>query len=237
MSNSIDQLVQDCTNGFGDLFRQLENPTISYITKIDEFVPWKTLISRFTRWSRNAAAEALDQRLENNTRIKLQVIRLLSHIRRLLDDALAIIDGTQLPWDQIEEEAEDSQSLDISPETEIDQILAHIADAIENLSYLNLTLRRPFADGSRTDETSPFEPFDIQHVRSKYPEIDSAIAERLGKAISVKRQIFKYRQDNKSQGPTEQGSHNHPDSRTLSTPFRCVCFQEIIRVSSVIAWK
>ncbi|KAF5631550.1 hypothetical protein F52700_6755 [Fusarium sp. NRRL 52700] len=300
MSNSIDQLIQDCTNGFGDLLGQVENPPIAYVNKIDEFAPLKTLISRFTRWSRNAGAESLDQKLQNKTRVKLQVIRLLSHTQRLLDDALAIIVGTQVPWDRIEEEEQDSQleeerqSLDISPETEIDQILAHIDDAIDNLSYLNPALRGPFADDARTDETSPFEPFDIQHVRSKHPEIDSAIAERLGKAISVKRQIFKYRQDNKSQRPTEQSPHNHSYSPTVTTqiletlmsqvalenpipqddkasesepelssetscsdvgytrvsqipelsyeategtPFRCVCCQEIIEVSSVLAWK
>ncbi|KAF5606862.1 uncharacterized protein FSUBG_5698 [Fusarium subglutinans] len=196
-------LTDGCARGFERLEQKLGYPTIVNVTNPDKIVRFKTLTSRFTRWSRNARTHSLDQELQDNNRIKLQIIRLLSHIQRLLRDAHAITVGKMIPWDQIEDK-EDSQSED-DAETlnefttaEIGQILAHIDDAISNLSYLNPALRGSLADARTTDEPSPFEPFDIQHVRSMYPEIDSAIAERLGKAISARRQLFKHKQDQQS---------------------------------------
>ncbi|KAF4959950.1 hypothetical protein FGADI_1453 [Fusarium gaditjirri] len=206
MSKSIDQLAKDCVRGFEILNLQLENPAFANNTKTDELARVKNEQSRFTRWKRNTEAHALDQKLQNNTRVKLQVIRLLSHIQRLLEDADAIVAGDRVPWDQIDDE-EDSQSeyeresLESSPETEMEQVLAHIADAISNLSYLGAALREPFSDGRTTDETSHYEPFDIQHVHSKYPVVDKVLAERLGKAISARRQLFQ------SQDSTEQSSY------------------------------
>ncbi|KAM5380781.1 hypothetical protein ACJA88_005110 [Fusarium oxysporum] len=137
-------------------------------------------------------------------------------------DAHAITVGDQVPWDQINDE-EDSQSederesLDSSPETEMEQVLAHIANAIGNLSYLGAALREPLADGRITDETSPYEPFDVQHVRSKYPGVDKVIAERLGKDISARRKLFQ------GQDSTELSSYPSggppADEPTLETLF------------------
>ncbi|TXC09783.1 hypothetical protein FocTR4_00004741 [Fusarium oxysporum f. sp. cubense] len=222
MSNSIDQLAKDCTRGFEVLNLQLKNPAVANIVKSDELARLKNGQSRFTRWKRNAGAHTLDQKLQNNTRVKIQAIRLLSHIQRLLEDAHAITVGDQVPWDQINDE-EDSQSederesLDSSPETEMEQVLAHIANAIGNLSYLGAALREPLADGRITDETSPYEPFDVQHVRSKYPGVDEVIAERLGKDISARRKLFQ------GQDSTELSSYPSrgppADEPTLETLF------------------
>ncbi|KAF4423053.1 hypothetical protein FACUT_10639 [Fusarium acutatum] len=126
---------------------------------------------------------------------------------RLLEDVHAITVGDQVPWDQADNE-EDSKSddervsLENSPETEMEQILAHVADAIDNLSYLGAALREPLADSKTTDETPPPEPFDVQHVLSKYPGLDKVIAERLGKAISARRKLFQ------DQEWTEKSTHH-----------------------------
>ncbi|KAG4263982.1 hypothetical protein FPRO04_12250 [Fusarium proliferatum] len=210
MSKSIDLLVQDCIIGFEDLYVQLENPDNHYIYKPEELVKFNDGRSRFARWSRNAGAGSLERKLQNNGRVKEQAIRLLSHIQRLLEDAHAITVGCREPWDQISDEDEENpQSKDereplISfPETEIEQVLAHIADAIDNLSYLGSALRETIADDRTKNETSHYEPFDIQHVRSKYPVVDEVIAERLGKAISARRQLFRGQQS----AAAELGSH------------------------------
>ncbi|TVY79991.1 hypothetical protein Focb16_v009427 [Fusarium oxysporum f. sp. cubense] len=224
MSNSIDQLVQGCAKGFEGLYIQLASHIIANndnITKFDKLIRFKDAESRFTRWSRNAGAlqagaKSLDQKLQNNKRVKQQAIRLLGHIQRLLEDAHAIIVGDRVPWDQIDDD-EDSQpederqALDTSPETEIEQIMAHIADGIDNLSYLDAALREPLTNDRTSDETSLFEPFDVQHVQSKYPAVDKVIAERLGKAISARRQLFH------GQGSTELSSQP-PKGRLADEP-------------------
>ncbi|KAH7266666.1 uncharacterized protein BKA55DRAFT_148157 [Fusarium redolens] len=84
MASSLDQLIRNCVRAFGVLDIQLENPSIANTPKSDAVVRFKNLQSRFTRWSRNAGAlqagaDTLDQKLQNNTRVKLQAIRLLSH--------------------------------------------------------------------------------------------------------------------------------------------------------------
>ncbi|KAF5723595.1 hypothetical protein FMUND_1703 [Fusarium mundagurra] len=211
MSNNVGQLAKDCGKEFERLEEQLRYPTTADTTEYDEYARVKNLQIRFTRWKRNAGADSLEQQLHNNRRIKLQVVRLLSHIQRLLEDAHAITVGDQVPWDQVDDD-EDSQSdderesLESSPETEMDQILAHVADAIDNLSYLGTALREPLADSRSTDETPPSEPFDVQHVLSKYPGVDKVIAERLGKATSARRKLF---QDQES---TEQSTHHSKGS-------------------------
>ncbi|EWZ45676.1 hypothetical protein FOZG_05918 [Fusarium oxysporum Fo47] len=99
----------------------------------------------------------------------------------------------------------------------MEQVLAHIANAIGNLSYLGAALREPLADGRITDETSPYEPFGVQHVRSKYPGVDKVIAERLGKDISARRKLFQ------GQDSTELSSYPSggppADEPTLETLF------------------
>jgi hypothetical protein len=42
-------------------------------------------------------------------------------------------------------------------------------------------------------ETSDYQPFDIMHVKNKFPAIDEKLAVRLGKMISRRRQIMRYR--------------------------------------------
>lgn len=43
--------------------------------------------------------------------------------------------------------------------------------------------------------TEYFEPWDIKHVQEKFAGVDLAIANRLGKAMSQRRQYFKYREE------------------------------------------
>lgn len=48
--------------------------------------------------------------------------------------------------------------------------------------------------GSSSIDTSYYGPFDIQHVRSKFPAASRMIMERLGKSITDRRQYFKFRE-------------------------------------------
>ncbi|KAM7216340.1 hypothetical protein V8F06_008262 [Rhypophila decipiens] len=62
-----------------------------------------------------------------------------------------------------------------------------------------LTIRNPaphdrFAASVPAIDTDHYEPFDIQHVQGKFGQADQWLAARLGKAISRRRQYFKYRE-------------------------------------------
>lgn len=82
--------------------------------------------------------------------------------------------------------------------TETDQILADVVETVNCLLRLSVTIQNPaphdrFMESASTD-TTHYQPFDIQHVRAKYPQAEDDIIERLGKAISRRRQFFSYRE-------------------------------------------
>lgn len=234
MSVRIDQLTNDCGGDFEVLVEHLEKDVISDLFKSNELKHFKNEQSRLIRWSQKVGAQypgqkSLEQRLQNARHVKLQTLRLLSHIQRLLQDAISITAGEKVSWDKIDDDDEEEEeeatsddenhSQDRSPKTEMEQILAHITELIDSLSYLSRPIRNA-APGNTTmgipeDESTPTEPFDIQYVRSKHPMLDQTIAERLGKAISMRRKLFKDRKDNQGREPTTFDSDRMPSSPTL----------------------
>jgi hypothetical protein len=159
--------------------------------------------SRFKVWSGNIGAHktglsSLDYRLRDASHIKFQVINLLKDLSQLIEDASAIARGEQTPWDQEElEEDEQHSDSDDSPDTELGQIAVDMADVINCLLGLTVTIRNPAPHDryiqARATDASHFEPFDIQHVRSKFDDIQPWLADWLGKAISRRRQYLRYR--------------------------------------------
>ncbi|KAK3303045.1 uncharacterized protein B0T15DRAFT_538931 [Chaetomium strumarium] len=162
--------------------------------------------SRFKVWAGNIGAHrtgmsSLDYRLRDASHIKSQVLDLVRDLIQLIEDASAIAKGEETPWDQ-RDSGEDgyvgSDSDDEAPDTELGQIAADMADVINCLLRLTVTIRNPaphdrYIQAKDTD-ASYFEPYDVQHVRSKFSEIEPWLEERLGKAISRRRQYLRYRQ-------------------------------------------
>ncbi|KLU86153.1 hypothetical protein MAPG_05172 [Magnaporthiopsis poae ATCC 64411] len=160
--------------------------------------------TKFKVWAGNIGAHktgtsSLDYRLRDASPIKDEVVSLLEELVDLLDQAAAIATGEKTPWDELEDEepAEDPDSG--LPITELGQIVSEgIADVVDCLLRLSTTIRNP-APHDRFAATHPadashFEPWDIQHVQSKFPTIEPWLADRLGKAISMRRQYLRYRE-------------------------------------------
>lgn len=78
------------------------------------------------------------------------------------------------------------------------QIFASIVDSTTRLLRLSITIRNPAPHDrflrAKATSTKHSEPWDIQHARDKFPQVDPELAERLGKALSQRRQYFKYRE-------------------------------------------
>ncbi|KAI1309236.1 hypothetical protein F5Y03DRAFT_75775 [Xylaria venustula] len=81
---------------------------------------------------------------------------------------------------------------------EILENIADIADIIGCLLRLSVSIRNPAPHdhfmSSRLINTSHFEEYDMEHVKAKLPLTQPTLARRLGKAISQRRQYFKYRE-------------------------------------------
>jgi len=72
-----------------------------------------------------------------------------------------------------------------------------IAEIITCLMRLSMVIRKPAPHDHFTKSldinTSFYESFDVNHVRSKFPLADEALVQRLGKAITKRRHYLKYR--------------------------------------------
>lgn len=167
---------------------------------------------RFKVWSGNIGAHAsgrrsLEFRLRDASHLQKQVLALLVDLSKLLKDALDIVQGKRMPWDQIEDEeisddesdlAEDDSEDSELPTTELEQIASSVPDTVNCLLRLSVAIRNPaphdrFAAHVPID-VSHYESFDIQHVQAKFQKVDSLLAQRLGNAISKRREYFRYRQ-------------------------------------------
>ncbi len=84
-------------------------------------------------------------------------------------------------------------------EEELQQLFQSISNITANLYNLSIIIRRGNLNGDRLLKSSKvnvafYETFDIGHVRNKFPSANDALVERLGKAISRRRQYLKYRE-------------------------------------------
>ncbi|KAK7937744.1 uncharacterized protein PG986_014612 [Apiospora aurea] len=86
-------------------------------------------------------------------------------------------------------------------DTELEQLLADIDETVNYLYKVSAGLRNtPQHDrlmSSLAINTSFYEDFDIQHVHNKHPNVEPEMAQRLGKAISMRRHYFKYRESHR----------------------------------------
>lgn len=122
--------------------------------------------------------------------------------------ALQIFRGERIPWDkrtlQINSDSEVTDSeIESDPdssdgETELRQLMTSIHDTITFLLRLSMAIRNPAPYdqymNSAKISTSHFQHFDIKHVEEKFPEAPKEVAIALGKAISRRREYFKYRE-------------------------------------------
>ncbi len=200
--------IADCVAQCLTLFRSFTNDKISSGTISSQAIDDGQ--TRFKIWSGNIGAHktgmgSLDYRLRDSSNIRNQVVNLLQDLSGLLEDAIAIATGEKVPWDQLSVGLDDDDNEDAGaesdgfPETEIEQISMDVTDTVSCLLRLSVSIRNPaphnrFARSLYSD-TSHFEPFDMQHVKSKFSALDRYLVERLGKAISRRRQYFKYREN------------------------------------------
>jgi hypothetical protein len=170
---------------------------------------------RFRLWCGNIGAHrrgriSLDHRLREASHIKEWVVELLSQISSLIDDIRAIVDGRNIPsdaepgydTDELNDSDSESELDEESSATELQDIACCIGDIISNLMQLSSTIRNPAPHDqfqrSGNIDTSHYEPFDIEHVRHRFPRSEEFLVVRLGRAISRRRQYLRYREEHRA---------------------------------------
>ncbi|KAI4225419.1 MAG: hypothetical protein L6R40_008367 [Gallowayella cf. fulva] len=189
---SIRPLLLSCLAAFTELVKQYG----SHESEVAA-AAWVDELGRLRIWAANVGAHqsglsSLDFRLRDASHISNEVVKLLSSLKRLLDEALeAVSDDTHdnLPADD---------ALDEDPITELQAIFEELQTIIQCLYKLAMIVRNPtqhdFLKESHRSETAAFEPFYRQHVRDKFPQAEEELIHRLAKAMTRRRGYFKYRE-------------------------------------------
>ncbi|KAJ3541543.1 hypothetical protein NM208_g4558 [Fusarium decemcellulare] len=198
---------------------------------------------------------SLDYRLREALHLQEQVVYLLKDISDSLQDAVSLVshepplwqksrEGQNLQADMTtssEESLSDESSEDLSdfdenetPDTSLSTQRADVGEAIDCLLRLSIAIANPAPHerfrklgGGASEDVSYYERHDIGYVQDKYPNVQTELAEMLGKTITRRRQFFKYREahheklaaglDLASHGHEGDTSHTEVISKTVAS--------------------
>ncbi|KAF2867799.1 hypothetical protein BDV95DRAFT_502175, partial [Massariosphaeria phaeospora] len=207
--------VHTCLVGFEKACTSLNQSGL--LTK-QKTAPWNLHdeLGRFRLWCGNIAAHrkgrsSLDYRLREASHIRDRVVELLKSLNTVIIEAIEIISGARVPWEDLSGSESDSGDDDLfdkdSGTTELQQLASNIAEIITCLMRLSMAIRNPaphdqFKESAQID-TSHYEHYDIEHVRDKFPNAEDYLVIKLGKAISRRRQYLRYRDEHRKR--LEQG--------------------------------
>ncbi|KAI5797813.1 hypothetical protein EDC01DRAFT_744303, partial [Geopyxis carbonaria] len=191
---------------------------------------------RLRLWAGDSGAHrtgqvSLDFQLRYSSQVHDKVVEYLEALDVSLHSALSIIQncGTVPPYSPSFSSSCSDSSTDIESlyseeglpsTTPLQYTVEDIALRIECLMRLLMVLRQP-APRDRTEKYAKitmahFEQFDIDHVMNKFPQAPLFLAQRLGKANTQRRQLFKYlEQHSKIVRYIDEDDDNKTISRTL----------------------
>ncbi|KAL8911554.1 MAG: hypothetical protein Q9172_007653 [Xanthocarpia lactea] len=189
-------LLLPCLSSFDDLINDVDARQYSYEFEVPA-ASWMDELGRLRIWAGNVGAHqtgpsSLDFRLRDASHIRDEVTKLLKDLKRLLKEAHGYISRE----DHEDESLCGSDSLDEDPVTELQALFGELATIIQCLYKLAMLIRNPaqhdFLAKSCRTETAPFEHWDQQHVRNKFPQAEEKLILRLGRALTRRRGYLKY---------------------------------------------
>lgn len=191
---------------------------VTFTTKVNDS------FERFQLWSSNLGARrrdksSLDQRLVEASHLRNRVLEYLKDLQQGLIDASTIVTGARIPWDELSDSSSDEDDDNIKDSTELDQLATYISNIINCLLRISMVIQKPaphdrFISSGRFDQ-SYRQPWDEQHVRDKFPSIPDWLTERLGKAITRRRQFLKYRKNHHDIIANHEASGGPEDTGTV----------------------
>lgn len=201
MDTSIPALFNSCFNALKSICSRLERESTSD-TELLQFSRWQDELGRLRLWAANIGAHrtgqsSLEFRLKDSSHIRVQVTNLLLDLGQMFQDVEDILDllGNGHASHM---EADNSSDDDYDTGEELTQLHSNIVTAIQCLFQMSMLVRKParhdFYMLPQSQEVLAFRPFDQAHVREKYPQADQGLVERLGLAITLRRQYLRYRE-------------------------------------------
>ncbi|KAF2086811.1 hypothetical protein K490DRAFT_42927, partial [Saccharata proteae CBS 121410] len=170
-----------------------DSPSIDHIALEDEY-------GRFRVWAGNLGAQqrghsSLDYRLRDSPLLSSNVLKLLRELEINLKEALLVVTGARLPYDQqvssedvsddddvsVDSSGDDDESDEERPRTELEQRMSDVVDIIDNLYKLSIRIRSPTLQ-SRSLKAAAYRPKDAEtgvDVYSQYSIHDKRHVEEL----------------------------------------------------------
>ncbi|KAI8943304.1 hypothetical protein NX059_001324 [Plenodomus lindquistii] len=204
-SLSLASTVRACLQSFEEVSAAITVAEPHIIAKLPP-VCIEDEAGRFRIWSGNCGAHrtgraSLEDKLREASHVRQQVLGLLHGLSSTLSQIFALATGQQVPWEDVsgsESDSDDDVHHEQLPSTELGQLATEVTDINTCLMRLSMVIGNPaphdqFKESRNFDRTY-FEPFDIDHVRGKFPASSDYLALRLGKANSRRRQYLSYRE-------------------------------------------
>jgi hypothetical protein len=161
--------------------------------------------SRYQIWASNlgslhpgADRRSADYRLRDTPEVVERIEELLDELTEINSDILEIVSGARANR-QISECEDDLASSD-----ELSELNLSVGDIITSLFKVSMlvkkaTTRDRYAKAASAKEAAFLVEFDIRHVADKYPKLRTQpwLLERLGNAITQRRQFLRYCRNHK----------------------------------------
>ncbi|KAK5708837.1 hypothetical protein LTR17_020324 [Elasticomyces elasticus] len=206
-STAIPSTVNQCFDAFDSLWQAAESPSELSLALQEER-------GRFKVWTANISAHravtsrrSLEYRLRDSSNLRDTVRFLLQDLLQALQAQADVASSShdldsavEAKGDAFVDEDDDFDfgTGAFTSEDEEQRLLEDIHDVVNCLMRFSMTLRNPARHDhmrySATSNAHHYEPFDREHVRSKYPEAPDYLVDRLGKSISRHRLYFDYRE-------------------------------------------
>ena len=201
MSTSIPALFSSCFHGLKSVCSRLERWSASNTESL-RIDWWQDELGRLRLWAANIGAHrtgqsSLEFRLKDSSHIREQVASLLLDLGRMFQEVEDVLDSLG-NGDATKTEVDNSSDDGYDTGEELTQLHGNIVTAINCLFQMSMLVRKParhdFYTLKQSEEVLAFRPFDQAHVREKYPKADQSLVERLGLAITLRRQYLRYRE-------------------------------------------
>ena len=201
MSTSIPALFNSCFNALKSICSRLEGWSTSNTESL-QLSRWQDELGRLRLWAANIGAHrtgqsSLEFRLKDSSHIREQVTNLLLDLGQTFQEVEHVLNSLDNGYPS-QMEADDFSDDDYDTGEEMTQLHSNIVTAINCMFQMSMLVRKParhdFYILPQSREVLAFRPFDQAHVREKYPEADQGLVERLGLAITLRRQYLRYRE-------------------------------------------
>ena len=201
MDTSIPAIFTSCFNALKTICSRLERASASD-TDLLQISRWQDELGRLRLWAANIGAHrtgqsSLDFRLKDSSHIREQVTNLLLDLGQTFQEVEDVLD-LMSNGHASQMEADNSSDDDYDTGEELTQLHSNTVTAINCLFQMSMLVRKParhdFYILPQSQEVLAFKPFDQAHVRDKYPKADQGLVDRLGLAITIRRQYLRYRE-------------------------------------------